>query len=125
MIRNAIKRLGPYPIRKLVINSVKSNILVGKIKSEKMLLEYCGLDNETQTDKCFLMLSSKFTGTFLFKKTYLAVYCNVKWDIIQMVKLEPNKIVSPIPNSEYVFIMSPNLANYLNLKDGDQIRIAH
>lgn len=123
MLKRSMQRLGPYKVKNLILNYNETNIKVAKMKSEKMLFDYCGLSNEYSQNMCFIILAKKITQTFLYKKEYVIVYCSINWRVNKIKKVLPNKIIACEANNEYAFIMSPNLFEYLKIEINDKLRI--
>lgn len=123
MLKRSMQRLGPYKVKNLILNYNETNIKVAKMKSEKMLLDYCGLSNEYSQNMCFIILAKKITQTFLYKKEYIIVYCSIDWKVNKIKKILPNQIIASEANNEYAFIMSPNLFEYLKIEINDKLRI--
>lgn len=123
MLKRSMQRLGPYKVKNLVLNYNETNIKVAKMKSEKKLLDYCGLSNEYSQNMCFIILAKKITQTFLYKKEYVIVYCSINWRVNKIKKVLPNQIIACEANNEYAFIMSPNLFEYLKIEINDKLRI--
>lgn len=123
MLKRSMQRMGPYKIKNLILNYNETNIKVAKMKSEKMLLDYCGLANEYNQNMCFIILAKKITQNFLYKREYIVVYCSINWRVNKIKKILPNKIISYEAGSEYAFIMSPNLFEYLKIQIDDKLRI--
>lgn len=123
MLKRSMQRAGPYKIKNLVLNYSETNIKVAKMKNEKMLLDYCGLANEYSQNICFIILAKKITQTFLYKKEHVVVYCSINWRVNKIKKVLPNEIIPYEVGTEYAFIMSPNLFEYLKIEINDKLRI--
>lgn len=122
ILANSISRKKFFKTRKLIINYVKTNVNVYKVKTMKDLLEHCGLSNEYSSSECFVILAKKFLNTNNFKLSYIGIFCTLQWKVKLIKIINPNDVISHSKEFEYVFLMAPNLANYFQIKINDFIR---
>ncbi len=122
-VASAIARKAAIRYRALVLDMRPTKVAAGKIKSQRELLDFCGLANEYRADACFVMLASKLEGTAGFRLPYAFVFCSLGWEVTRIVTRDPDQVVAREPNEEYVFVMAPNLVRFLQISEGDRLRV--
>ena len=123
MLQNAMRRKALYRTKLLVFNHVKTQVRVGKIKNQAMLLKICGLSDNYEQNLCFLMLAQKFCNSLYFKRPYMLIYCSPNWRVKAIVECMPNQEYHNDNKYEYLFVMPENLVNFLGIKIDDYLRI--
>lgn len=103
--------------KNIFVNNTKLSFDIINLKNHKDILDFLACKKSWDDKTIFLLKNKKNFSTLFFASNVDIVCCNIKWEILKIIKgCAPNtEIDCPIKTAN-IWVMQENLSTFLNLK---------
>lgn len=103
--------------KNIFVNNTKISFDIITLKNDKDILDFLACKKNWDDKKIFLLKNKKIFSTLFFASNVDVVCCDIKWEILKIIKCcQPNiEIDCPI-KTRNIWVMQENLSTFLSLK---------